>query len=1066
MSLIKDYFEKTNKYIEEYGEKTIVLMQVGAFFEVYGLKNENDGSIHGSIINEFSRICDLNVVDKKTCVGNQQVMMAGFKDMFLDKYVKKLQDFGYTSVVFVQDENTQNITRSLLGIFSPGTYFSCDPEIISNLTCCIWFHVVEPIYNSSKKNIFAHFAYSDTSTKNSQLCNKKIIYVGIGMVDIYTGKSIISEFKSVYINNPTTFDELERIISIYNPSETILIGNITEKEMTNIINYTNIRSTSIHYLSLLDIHKSGKNISRAKNCEKQIYQKEIFEKYFTIYDFTIFIQPFYDHSIATQAYCYLLDFLFQHNPYLVNKIKEPTFENNGEQLILANHSLKQLNIIDDQYKGKYSSVVTFLNKCITPMGKRKFANCFLNPTTNEDYLQMEYDITGYCLENKMNIYNSLKNKLCHLSDVSKMHRLIIIQKITPKNIHHLYTSLQYIKDIYSLLDNDSSIFAYLKNKIHNIEELIPCIDELICFFDDHIDITKCKNIDNIQKIEINFIRPLVSKELDETVKTMYDSQDKLECCRQYFHNILINYETSNKKSRTSKVTKTQIVRETSTLDMNADIGIGMDIDSEILNSEKTTEYVKIHETEKNNYSLLATERRCKLLEELLKKQSDKIKLTYKSTHNGENMSFEIDNNTNIINFVKQSSSNKNVVSYQITELCRDISYVKTKVIDLLSSAYWLIIRKLVDYQSHFDLIGEFVTYIDFIFTKSFIAQKYCYCKPVIVTNEDKSFVKVDDLRHCLIEHIQQNELYVANDICLGNNNVNGMLLYGTNAVGKTSFIRSLGISVIMAQAGLYVPASSFQFKPYKYIFTRILGNDNLFKGLSTFAVEMSELRTILSLANKYSLVLGDELCSGTESISAMSIFLAGIQKLYKIECSFIFATHLHEITNYEEIVNLHKLLICHMSVIYDKETDSLVYDRKLRSGPGDNMYGLEVCKSLGLPQEFLLEANNIRMKYYPEKSSILDLNQSHYNTKHIKGLCQQCGKEMASDVHHLQHQIDANDKGIIQNDEFVFHKNHSANLLNLCKKCHDIYHEKTTQHKKIKTTKGIIIKETNNKRNK
>ena len=72
-----------------------------------------------------------------------------------------------------------------------------------------------------------------------------------------------------------------------------------------------------------------------------------------------------------------------------------------------------------------------------------------------------------------------------------------------------------------------------------------------------------------------------------------------------------------------------------------------------------------------------------------------------------------------------------------------------------------------------------------------------------------------------------------------------MLVYGTNAVGKTSLIRAVGISVIMAQAGMYVPCESFVFKPYEHIFTRILGNDNIFKGLSTFAVEMSELRTIL-----------------------------------------------------------------------------------------------------------------------------------------------------------------------------------------------------------------------------
>jgi DNA mismatch repair protein MutS len=301
---------------------------------------------------------------------------------------------------------------------------------------------------------------------------------------------------------------------------------------------------------------------------------------------------------------------------------------------------------------------------------------------------------------------------------------------------------------------------------------------------------------------------------------------------------------------------------------------------------------------------------------------------------------------------------------------------------------------------------------------------------------------------------------VANDIVLGDGNLDGVLLYGTNAVGKTSFIRALGISVIMAQSGLYVPASSYKYKPYNCIFTRILGNDNLFKGLSTFAVEMSELRTILRMADKNSLVLGDELCSGTESTSAISIFVAGMQMLHKKQSSFIFATHLHEIVDYEEIQEMKSVGIRHMSVIYDREMDVLIYDRKLKHGPGNNMYGLEVCKSLSLPDEFLNMANEIRMKYHPKSQSLLDHTTSHFNAKHIKGMCQKCGKDMASEVHHLQHQKNANDKGIIkQEDGHVFHKNHPANLLSVCEKCHDELHHSGKQHKVVKTTKGAIVRE-------
>jgi DNA mismatch repair protein MutS len=225
---------------------------------------------------------------------------------------------------------------------------------------------------------------------------------------------------------------------------------------------------------------------------------------------------------------------------------------------------------------------------------------------------------------------------------------------------------------------------------------------------------------------------------------------------------------------------------------------------------------------------------------------------------------------------------------------------------------------------------------------------------------------------------------------------------------------------------------------------------------------MSELRTILRLANENSLVLGDELCSGTESISAMSIFVAGIQKLYNLGASFLFATHLHEITHYDEIKNLTKLAICHMTVIYDKEHDMLVYDRKLRDGPGDNMYGLEVCKSLNLPADFLESANNIRMKYHPESSSILDYKTSKYNANHMKGLCENCGNEFSTEVHHLQHQQDANDAGIIQGKSLLFNKNHPANLLSLCETCHQSFHKTNEKYKKVKTSKGSKIMSINN----
>ena len=351
--------------------------------------------------------------------------------------------------------------------------------------------------------------------------------------------------------------------------------------------------------------------------------------------------------------------------------------------------------------------------------------------------------------------------------------------------------------------------------------------------------------------------------------------------------------------------------------------------------------------------------------------------------------------------------------------------------------------------------------MDVLLNKVYIANEYHYCRPHIITSE-KSMVQATGLRHCLIEHLQTQEIYVTNDITLGNGEEDGILLYGTNAVGKTSIIRALGIAVILAQSGCYVPCTRFIYKPYTAIYSRILGNDNIFKGLSTFAVEMSELRMILKTADQNSLILGDELCSGTEIESALSIFLSGLIHLHERNTSFIFATHFHDILNFSEMNILSRLHIKHMSVIYNRELDCLVYDRLLKNGPGNRMYGLEVCKSLHLPDEFLERAYEIRNKYYSDINSNLTHHTSHYNSQKIMGICEMCNLKMGDEVHHIQYQQWADSTGFVKH----YHKNHQANLISICTKCHDLIHandRKLTPNtdvetiSKKKTTKGYKI---------
>jgi DNA mismatch repair protein MutS len=990
MSLITEYFELTKKFQDEYGENTILLMQVGAFFEVYGILNKNTNTIVSSKINDFSQICELNIVDKNTCVGKDNVMMAGFKDVMIEKYLRKIQDAGFTAVVYTQDENVKNTTRSLAGVFSPGTYFQTESKRLSNSTTCIWVNLIE----------------------NKILLKGKYVVVGVANIDIYTGKTSIFEFKETYVNNPTTYDELERFISIYNPSEVILIGNLhNEEELDYIISYAGISCSLIHKIHI-DYSINNVKMNRVKNCEKQSYQKEILSKFYKFDNFDIFIQNFYQNNIATQSFCYLLDFVYQHNPQLVNKLSEPIFENCSNRLTLSNHSLKQLNIINDGTvkSSKLSSVSDLLNNCSTQMGRRRFLYNILNPICDEIYLKREYDITEYMLKHFYKMNENLNNKLIYIKDLAKFERQIFLKKISPKSIYSLNTSVQFANEIFEIVKNDEVIIKYLSHFDKNVLEIGNICNELVNYINENIDINLAKDMEQLQQFDTNFIKQGVDLELDKKTDSLKDSETGLQLIREYLSNLIENKEKK---------------------------------------SSKSNEFVKIHETEKNNYSLICTSRRCKILQDALPNEETNIIL---NINNKKSFTFNISKSK--FKFEKQSASNNFILEPQIDNFCKTISSVKISMKDLITVIYNRFIEKMgTNFQNNIEKIINFITIIDIIYTKASIAKNFNYCKPEIVECE-KAFVDAKGLRHCLIEQFQRNELYISNDISLGDGRTNGILLYGTNAVGKTTLIRALGVSIIMAQAGLYVPCLSFRFKPYKRIFTRIIGNDNIFKGLSTFEVEMSELRTILRLMDKDSLILGDELCSGTETISAISIFVAGIQRLHACNSSFIFATHLHEIVDYDEITSLASLRLKHMEVKYDREKDVLVYDRKLKDGPGNKMYGLEVCKSLNLPLDFLEAANNIRLKYNPENRSVLSLRQSRYNANKIVGLCEKCGKNMGTEVHHLQHQVDADENGIIKTKNSLFHKNNLANLMTICESCHNEIHKTNAKLKKVKTSKG------------
>jgi DNA mismatch repair protein MutS len=999
MSLIDNYFKLTENYRQKYGDKTLLLMQVGAFFEVYGKKHKLfENQLKGSKIDEFCNICELNKSTKAKVSVNHtfqdeiikcNVVMAGFRDYVLDKYLEKLTDSGYTIVVHAQEADNPT-KRYELGIFTPGTQIKEDVHVINNVILCIFLYHQKP--SKLLKN------------------QKNIIHYGISTIDVLTGSTSICEYSEQYYNSLTTYDELERQYSIYNPNETIICyneENIPSNIIQGLINYIGIHSTLIRQINIsLDQPLS----KQAENCGKQKYQSTILQKFYNN-DYEQIQEMIYEYQCGIQSFCFLLDYTSTYNQNLTNKIRVPIMNKNNQTLTLANHSLKQLNIIP-LYKSehKLSSVLDFINECNTSMGKRHVKQLLVNPITNVELLEKSYIITNYCIE-QFEIFSPMKKQLKSIIDIEKFYRRLANNQINPCDISSFYNSIQIIKDIFNIVkDND-----FLKqHKLFDTKSLQQSQKQLFTIIKNTFHIKKINNLQNDYYSQNIFIKGF-SQHIDSIEEEYFESFDNIT-------QIIDIFDTMIKKTEKKC---------------------------------KSGNYCKLHETDKSGYMIKITDTRGKKLMNEIKNHrninnSDVLKYSYVSSYDKDEYESEI--NIQHLKTIKRGNDTL-ITSPDIEHLLDSIYKCKNNMKREVEKEFKIFCKTLLEYKDDFENIIDFVVNMDVMICKAQIAKKYNFCRPTIDNTQKTSFIEAKQMRHVLIEHINQEELYVPNDISL-NKDETGILLFGTNAVGKSSLIKSIGICVIMAQSGFYVPCSSFVYKPFTRIFTRILGNDNIFKGLSTFAVEMSELRTILKYSDENSLVLGDELCSGTELGSAISIFLAGLKHLYERKSKFIFATHFHEITNMKELKSLTSVCMKHMSVHYDAKIDGLVYDRIIRNGPGNNMYGLEVCKALNLPKDFIDLAYEIRNKSNPREKTISSQKGSKYNAKKIKGNCEMCGNE-GVEVHHLQHQKNANEEGFIN----TFHKNHIANLMNICEECHDTIHAQNIQHKRVKTTKGIVIME-------
>ncbi len=816
--------------------------------------------------------------------------------------------------------------------------------------------------------------------------------IGYSAIDVTTAKCYYNEVFGTNEDKFFALDEVFNYMNMHKTSEIVL--TIADKNINQkeIIDYLELNLKSFHL----------------RNFRPKIsYQNELFKNVFNIESLLSPIEHLDMERcpLSSESLAVLIDFVIAHDSSIIQKLSNPIKLDVSRYIYLGNSALEQLNIIDTSHN---LSLIKLINNTSTAMGKRLLKERLTNPIKDSKELLRRYNLSRELYD----YHNPIENELANIYDIERLTRRIKLSRLHPFELNYLYDSLLSIKEIIKFMENYKFVTP-------------PCSSDEIEQFLKSISSTFDLSISGrfmLKDVDINMVTSGINTKIDELNLENEKLYLKLEILKNHINSYLKTEDSS---------------------------------------------FVTINRLDKEGFYLSITKNRFNLIkDELLKSHLiiDDELLLFKD--------FSIKTQTNNIK-----------ISCKLSDDISD-KYVHNlkKIVEINKLVFK---EKLLEFEKKFaTLLAElvlFIAEIDLTVSNIKTSKKYNYtCPQIVKTKDDENFLELIDLRHPIIESNEEHGIYVPNDIILGelalaskeqtdnliiknsnpinlqSNKMHGILLFGINSSGKSSLMKAIGISVILAQAGFFVPCKSMRFSIFDSIFTRISGADNIAKGLSSFAVEMMDLKNIFNRASKKSLILGDEISHSTETLSGLSLVASAILKLAKLEALFVFATHLHQLPQIPEIEKLKNIISLHLAVIYIDDEDKLVFNRKLAFGSGSSIYGLEFAKSLHMDKEFLNIANDIRKRLSDDYSKVERISQkqsSKYNSSLYTSTCIICGRA-CDEVHHIQEQKNANKDGFIGH----INANHKYNLIPLCKTHHKMVHDgKINVNGFVTTSKGLEL---------
>ena len=349
---------------------------------------------------------------------------------------------------------------------------------------------------------------------------------------------------------------------------------------------------------------------------------------------------------------------------------------------------------------------------------------------------------------------------------------------------------------------------------------------------------------------------------------------------------------------------------------------------------------------------------CEKLEELEKQETGIKNLKIKSN---SVFGFYIEVSKGQTDLVPLRYIRKQTIANSERYTTEDLQKIEDKIlgseenaIKLEEKLYKMLIEYLSNYLVQFSDTAKSIAEIDALVSLSNAAVKYGFCKPVVSKNLHK--IEIEGGFHPVVRHFVKEGDFITNDTMLDEGDNQMMIITGPNMAGKSTYMRQVAIITFLAHIGSFVPAKSAQISVTDRIFTRVGASDDLAFGQSTFMVEMTEVANILANATDKSLVILDEIGRGTSTFDGLSIAWAVVEYIAKkLNCKTLFATHYHELSELEGVIEGVK----NYKITVKEINGNVVFLRKIVRGHASRSFGIEVAQLAGVPENVIDRAKEI-----------------------------------------------------------------------------------------------------------